>query len=181
MVNNRYRILTEVFVVLNSVGPTGRLQDVIGKMPTDVLLQEVAALQRDLANKTFKYYQVSVPANGSGYNQKLIRNVKDGAAEAAERVLATGYNTAPMVNTAQPVGKPFRQRVAAATPILEADRAAWIAKFGTPPSGQKTIITNRADYIKIVNKEMRVSGRPLGASISKASAFHLSGQTASNR
>ena len=169
-----YVVLTELLVTFNSVGPTGKLKDVIGKLPTDRLLKEINQLKRDLENKSFKYYEVRVPARrGRGFNQRMIR---DGSDRVAEETLAVGYNVAPKVNVANPKDKPFRQRVGPAAKIIEADRQRIFSQFSAGPGGgRRTVITNRKQYLKIVDEEMGITRTgKIGQAITKHAAFHLS-------
>lgn len=169
-----FQVLTELFVTFNSVGPTGRMKDVIGRLPTDVLLKEINLLKRELANKSFKYYEVLVPNRGGrGFNQRMIR---EGSFRVAEEALAAGYNVAPKVNVANPKDKPFRQRVGPAAKIIEADRQRIFSQFSAGPGGgRRTVITNRKQYLKIVDEEMGITRTgKIGQAIAKSSAFHLS-------
>ena len=173
MRGGQFQVLTELFVTFNSVGPTGRMKDVIGRLPTNVLLKEIKLLKRELANKSFKYYEVLVPDRGGrGFNQKMIR---DGSFRVAEQALAAGYNVAPKVNVADPKGKPFRQRVGPAAKIIEADRQRIFSQFAGPRGGRRTVITNRKQFLKIVDEEMGITRTgKIGQAIAKSSAFHLS-------
>jgi hypothetical protein len=174
MRGGQFQVLTHLFVTFNSVGPTGRLEDVIGKLPTDVALKEIDLLKRKLANKSFRYYEVLVPARrGRGFNQKMIR---EGSFRVAEETLATGYNVAPKVNVADPKNKPFRQRVGPAAKIIEADRQRMFSQFSAmSPRGGRTVITSRKQYLKIVDEEMGITRTgKIGQAVTKSAAFHLS-------
>ena len=161
-----FLVLTELFFTMNSVGPTGRLDKVIGRLPTDQLLRELNLLQRMLKNKNFRYYETVV--RPKGYNRSMLR---DGLSDVSRDMLAAGYNVEPVVNTASPVGQPFRQRIPPAMQILARDRASVAKAYMN--SGRRTLMT-RKEYMKVVNDEMGVFGGRIGNAIREGSAFHLS-------
>ena len=97
--------------------------------------------------------------------------LRDGLQDTAREMLAAGYNVEPSVNTDQPKGQPFRQRIPPAMQILAKDRASIAKAYMN--SGRTRLIT-RKEYMKVVNDEMGVFGGRIGAAIREGSAFHLS-------
>ena len=166
MKTGQFLILTEMFVTMNSVGPTGRLDKVIGRLPTDQLLRELNLLQKMLKNKNFRYYETVV--RPKGFNRSMLR---DGLSDVSRDMLAAGYNVEPVVNTASPAGLPFRQRIPPAMKVLFQDRQSVAKAYMN--SGRKTLMT-RKEYMKVVNDEMGVFGGRIGAAIREGSGFHLS-------